>query len=215
MKVPVRKVVIVNLVFVAIFSFVIGWYINAQHRELASKLTVAAFEHQQAVVSIASQGPAVFAKKTSDDVIGNCTEQTRHDELLGKLRLLVTNELKEARTLHKLCALHTSSARVLQAQALHDAVLSYADVVDYLTVVDAVAADEFQVSGWFSVVEKEKTIAGMLAKQSELQIQIIDSLLANDEARTQDLVAEARQLNDLIDVTGVQLSNEKEALLSI
>lgn len=215
MKLQKRTIIVANLIFIASVFAVASAMIDSQQSNYEKTLLNDISTSQQRLISIASERPTQFAITNSKGVIHECQNRGRHDELLGKLSNLKGEELSEARHLHAVCGQVQPVARLYRADQLAAAFAAYSQQVNLLNTVAPERTQEYQVGAWLEVVEQDTEIAEKLSKQTTYQLQIIDALIAGDNAKVNSLAEEALELNNNLDALGRQFNQNVADLITI
>lgn len=200
------------LAVATIVSFVI---IQNKEETLVSGLQAQIGQTREEMKTTAKTTGLAQVDTVADSIIKDCSVRDRYETLLGRLDALSQSELVEVKQLHAQCSQYYPAQKALMVNRLETQFANYEDLISVLEELRTVDEEEYKTDAWRSLIAKEAARSELLRKQHDIQGRIIDELVSTNRDGIKPLLDEAKKIADSLNVTSIQINNERDALLNI
>lgn len=206
--------IVIQVLFIALLVVGLLWYLRASQNEVKMTIETQLEESKERLVELANTAGNTRVGEMQQ-VVTDCSQRDRYESLLQDLRALSAAELNEVRSLHQACGGYFSTVRLFMAHKLETQVMEYErQLALYKNVAYSNDLSEYKLEEWRSLASKESARAGLLKEQNAIQGQIINAFADGDQVRVDELLEKAQAINGSLNVTSIQINNERAALVS-
>lgn len=204
-----RSTVVVLLVLTV---GVVYWYTSKELHSFQTHVQMNVETSEANLIALAETTGNARIDKVAETVIIDCSNRFTYETLLSRLDSLSQAELEQVDSLYDACSWQPPMVRALMAHRLEVALAEFETHLSLFENLDGSQHEAYNLSGWQSLVAKEKTRADLLHQQNVIQGRIIDTLVAGEHEQIPGLLQEAQSINGTLNVTSIQINQERAAL---